>query len=43
MVDCTSTLERLATDRKPGAMVLNRAISSTSTMATPGMRCSGLG
>src|SRR6478736_3994840 len=43
MVDCTSTLERLATDRKPGAIALNRAISSTKTMATPGMRCSGLG
>ena len=43
IVDCTSTLERLATDRKPGAIALNSAMSSTSTMATPGMRCSGLG
>src|SRR4051812_24712882 len=43
IVDCTSTLERLATDRKPGAIVLNSAISSTSTMATPGIRCSGFG
>src|SRR3954469_21915495 len=43
MVDCTSTLERLATDRKPGTIELNRATNSTSTMATPGMRCSGLG
>ena len=41
MVDCTSTLERLATERKPGAIAPNSAITSTSTTATPGMRCRG--
>src|SRR5437868_964449 len=43
MVDCTSTLERLAAERNPGAIVPNSTISATSTMATPGMRWSGLG
>src|SRR5260221_1550275 len=41
MVDCTSTLETLATERKPGAIAPKSAIRSTSTMATPGMRCRG--
>src|SRR4051812_39245812 len=40
IVDCTSTLERFAADRNPGAIAPNSAISSTSTIATPGMRCS---
>src|SRR4029453_400557 len=43
MGDCTSTLDRLATERNPGAIAPNSAIRSASTMATPGMRCSGLG
>src|SRR6266702_2833657 len=41
MVDCTSTLEMLVGDRNPGAMAPNTTTSSPSTIATPGMRCSG--
>src|SRR6266478_3527402 len=41
MVDCTSTLERFATDRKPAAIAPKIAIKRTSTSATPGMRCRG--
>src|SRR4051812_36924730 len=37
-VDCTSTLEMLAPDRKPGAANANRPTSTTSMTATPGTR-----
>src|ERR1700740_220091 len=41
-VDCTRTLAMFTSDMNPGATAPKTATSSSSMIATPGMRCSGL-